>query len=116
VVGIGVDMVDVARFGIVLGRTPALLERLFTPAEQAVTALESRAARFAAKEALAKVLGAPPGLRWHDAEIVAGQDHRPRLAVRGTVADAAEAAGIRHWHLSLSHDGGMAIAMVVGES
>jgi holo-[acyl-carrier protein] synthase len=116
VVGIGVDMVDVARFGTVLSRTPALLERLFTPAEQAVTAVESRAVRFAAKEALAKVLGAPPGLRWHDAEVVTGPDHRPRLTVRGTVADAAGAAGIRHWHLSLSHDGGMAIAMVVGES
>jgi holo-[acyl-carrier protein] synthase len=116
VVGIGVDIVDVARFGTVLARTPALLDRLFTPAEQQVTAPESRAARFAAKEAVAKVLGAPPGLRWHDAEVVTGPDRRPRLVVRGTVADAAGAAGIRHWHLSLSHDGGMAIAMVVGES
>jgi holo-[acyl-carrier protein] synthase len=116
VVGIGVDIVDVARFGTVLARTPALLDRLFTPAEQASTALESRAARFAAKEAVAKVLGAPQGLRWHDAEIIAGPDRRPRLVVRGTVADAAEGAGIRHWHLSLSHDGGMAVAMVVGET
>jgi holo-[acyl-carrier protein] synthase len=116
VVGIGVDIVDVARFGTVLARTPSLLERLFTPAEQHVTALESRAARFAAKEAVAKVLGAPPGLRWHDAEVVTGADRRPQLVVRGTVADAAGAVGIRHWHLSLSHDGGMAIAMVVGES
>ena len=116
VVGIGVDVVDVVRFGTVLARTPALLGRLFTPSEQAVTALESRAARFAAKEAVAKVLGAPPGLRWHDAEVVAGPDRRPLLLVRGTVADAAGVVGIRHWHLSLSHDGGMAIAMVVGES
>jgi holo-[acyl-carrier protein] synthase len=116
VIGIGVDIVDVTRFGTVLARTPALLDRLFTPAERNVAALESRAARFAAKEAIAKVLGAPKGLRWHDAEVVTGEDRRPRLVVRGTVADAAAALGVRQWHVSLSHDGGMAIAMVVGES
>ena len=61
IVGVGIDVVDVARFGTTLERTPALLERLFTPAERAM-ALNSRAARFAAKEALAKALGAPAGM------------------------------------------------------
>jgi holo-[acyl-carrier protein] synthase len=116
VIGIGVDIVDVQRFGLVTARTPRLLDRLFTPEERAVTRPESRAARFAAKEAVAKVLGAPGGLRWHDAEIESGPRGRPRLVVRGTVADAAQEQGIRQWHLSLSHDGGMAVAMVVAES
>ena len=69
IVGIGIDVVDVERFGQTLERTPALRDRLFTPAEAALP-LASLAARFAAKEALAKALGAPAGLQWHDCEIV----------------------------------------------
>lgn len=60
IVGIGVDVVDVARFEATLARTPALRGRLFTAAESTL-ATESLAARFAAKEAVAKALGAPPG-------------------------------------------------------
>jgi holo-[acyl-carrier protein] synthase len=115
VVGIGVDIVDVARFGTVLARTPALLDRLFTPAEQQVTAPESRAARFAAKEAVAKALGAPGDLHWHDAEVTVGEHGRPHLEVRGTVAGRAAQLGVTCWHLSLSHDGGIASAVVVAE-
>ncbi len=58
IVGIGIDVVDVERFGLTLERTPALRDRLFTPAEAALP-LASLAARFAAKEALAKALGSP---------------------------------------------------------
>ena len=76
---------------------------------------ESLAARFAAKEAVAKALGAPAGLRWHDCEVVTDPDGRPWLTVSGTVAAAAAERGIARWHLSLSHDGGIASAMVVAE-
>jgi holo-[acyl-carrier protein] synthase len=69
VVGVGIDVVDVARFGESLDRTPGLRERLFTPGE-ATHRLASLAARFAAKEAVAKALGAPVGMAWHDAEVV----------------------------------------------
>ena len=69
IVGVGIDVVDIARLEQALERTPTLRERLFTPAE-ATLPLASLAARFAAKEALAKALGAPGGLSWQDAEVV----------------------------------------------
>jgi len=115
VIGVGVDVVDVDRFATVLRRTPALAERLFTPAERAVGAPERLAARFAAKEALAKALGAPKGLAWHDAEVIRAGDGRPSLRVTGTVERAAAARGVRAWQISLSHDGGVAIAIVIAD-
>lgn len=114
VVGVGVDVVDVARFARAAERTPRLLGRLLTDAEQAVHRPERLAARFAAKEALAKALGVPAGLQWHDAEVVS-DGGRPRFALRGTVAAAAAGLGATAWHLSLSHDAGIATAFVVLE-
>ena len=114
IIGVGIDVVDIDRFGASLERTKGLRERLFTPAE-ADRHLASLAARFAAKEALAKALGAPVGLAWHDAEVVSEDTGRPLLDVRGTVAARAEALGVRHLHLSLSHDAGIASAVVVLE-
>lgn len=113
--GVGIDVVDVARFAASLERTPRLRERLFTEEERKLPVL-SLAARFAAKEALAKVLGAPPGLRWTDAEVLRRSSGRPELQVRGTVAEAAARLGITVWHVSLSHDGGIATAVVIGET
>ncbi|HEX6968990.1 MAG TPA: holo-ACP synthase [Micromonosporaceae bacterium] len=120
IVAVGIDVVLVERFAQALARTPLLADRLFTEAERhtgsgAPRSAESLAARFAAKEAVAKALGAPAGLRWHDCEIVSDQDGRPWLTTSGTVAAAAVERGIRRWHLSLSHDGGIASAMVVAE-
>ncbi|WP_448641123.1 holo-ACP synthase [Geodermatophilus sp. URMC 63] len=120
IIGVGIDVVPVARFAESLVRTPGLRDRLFTEAEQRTPSggnrtPESLAARFAAKEALAKALGAPASLRWHDAEVVVGDRGRPHLDVRGTVAERAAALGISTWHLSLSHDGGIASAVVVAE-
>ncbi|QIM21655.1 holo-ACP synthase [Phycicoccus sp. HDW14] len=114
IVGVGIDVVDVARFGATLERTPALGDRLFTEVERHLP-LNSRAARFAAKEALAKALGAPVGLHWHDAEVTRGEDRRPAFTLRGTVAAAVAAQGITSIHVSLSHDAGIASAVVVAE-
>ncbi|WP_121256829.1 holo-ACP synthase [Nocardioides ferulae] len=115
VIGVGIDVVGIDRFAETLERTPALRQRLFTEAE-AARPLMSLAARFAAKEALAKALGAPQGLAWHDCEVVNESSGRPRLLLRGTVAAAVEAAGAAHVHLSLSHDAGVASAVVILES
>jgi len=114
VIGIGVDIVDLSRFTTSIERTPQLAARLFTDAERG-SAAASLAAIFAAKEAIAKALGAPTGLQWHDAEIRHESSGRPYLVVTGTVAEAAAALGIVRWHLSLSHDAGAAIAMVIAE-
>jgi holo-[acyl-carrier protein] synthase len=116
IVGVGVDVVEVARLERALSRTPSLADRLFTEAERRSGRPEQLAARFAAKEATAKALGAPGGLRWRDAEVVVEDSGRPRLLVHGGVAEEAEAQGIRTWHLSMSHDGGIATAVVVAES
>jgi holo-[acyl-carrier protein] synthase len=120
IVGVGIDVVPVARFAESLERTPALRDRLFTPAEQTTPSgtartAESLAARFAAKEAVAKALGAPAGLRWHHVEVTVGERGRPHLEVRDTVAARAAELGVTGWHLSLSHDGGIASAVVVAE-
>ena len=103
-----------------LARRPGLADRLFSAAEQRNAADVPRnpaslAARFAAKEAVAKALGSPGGMNWQDCEIVTDPSGAPSLRVTGTVARVADARGISTWHLSLSHDGGLAIAMVVAE-
>ena len=115
IVGVGIDVCDVRRFGESVSRRPSMVARLFTAAE-AAKPLASQAARFAAKEALAKALGAPSGLSWHDAEIVTDAEGRPAFAITGTVAERAAALGIATIHLSLSHDAGIASAVVVCEA
>jgi holo-[acyl-carrier protein] synthase len=114
IVGVGIDVVDIARFAGSLERTPGLAVRLFTESERGLHP-RSLAARFAAKEALAKALGAPRGLKWTDAEVRRASDGRPSLHVEGTVAAAATRLGVDSWHVSLSHDGGVAVAVVIAE-
>lgn len=114
VIGVGIDVVDIERFGESLLRTAGLRDRLFTP-EEVRRPLASLAARFAAKEALAKALDAPGGLSWHDAEVVTEGSGRPVLTLRGTVRARADVLGVRTVHLSLSHDAGIASAIVMLE-
>lgn len=121
IVAVGIDVVLVERFARALTRTPLLADRLFTEGERTTVSgnprsAESLAARFAAKEAVAKALGAPSGLHWHDCEVVSDPDGRPWLTVAGTVAAVAADRGVARWHLSLSHDGGIASAIVVAEA
>ncbi len=114
VIGVGIDVVDIDRFVQSLERTPSLRSRLFTDAE-ASRPPASLAARFAAKEAIAKALGAPAGLAWHDAEVVKEEGGRPRFLLTGTVLASAHGLGAHDVHLSLSHDAGIASAIVVLE-
>jgi holo-[acyl-carrier protein] synthase len=114
IVGVGIDVVDIARFVAALLRTPRLAERLFTESERAHPPA-SLAARFAAKEALAKALGAPVGLRWADATVTKDDAGRPSLVVTGTVAARVAELGVSSLHLSMSHDAGIASAVVVAE-
>lgn len=118
VVGVGVDLVDTTRFRAALVRSPRLEQRVFSAREldqvrSGPGRVASLAARWAAKEAVAKVLIDCSGLSWHDCEVLSGSRGAPELHLSGTVHAAARAAGIGGWHLSLSHDGDMAIAFVV---
>ena len=114
ILGLGIDVVAIARFEEALERSPGFLERVFTPAEREL-GTASLAARWAAKEALAKALGAPGGMSWQDCEIARIEGGAPVLSVRGTVAARAAALGITGFHVSLSHDAGIASAVVIGE-
>ncbi len=122
IVGIGVDLVDVARFEHRLATTPRLLPRLFAQSEQVKGGrpmpLRSLAGRFAAKEALIKALGDSGGVpwRWCDLRVVADDSGDPGFELVGTSRQIADAQGIRAIHLSMSHDSGLAIAYVVTES
>jgi len=120
IIGVGIDVAEIERFRVSLERTPGLAQRLFLEGELLLPSGERRgvaslAARFAAKEALAKALGAPGGLLWTDAEVCVEDSGRPWLRVTGTVAARAEELGVRSWHVSLSHDAGVASAVVVAE-
>ncbi|WP_406862570.1 holo-ACP synthase [Streptomyces sp. HUAS MG47] len=120
IIGVGIDVAEIDRFGASLERTPGLLQRLFVQRELYLDSGERRgtaslAVRFAAKEAVAKALGAPAGLHWTDAEVYVEESGQPRLRVRGTVAARAAELGVKNWHVSLSHDAGVASAVVIAE-
>lgn len=116
--GVGLDIVGVPRFAAALERTPELLTRLFTDAERVTRSGAPRrpvslAARFAAKEAAAKAVGAPSGWGWHDCEVVSGPDGRPSLRITGVLAQTAATLGVVGWQVSLTHDADIAAAIVV---
>jgi holo-[acyl-carrier protein] synthase len=109
--GIGIDVVDIKRFQESLDRTPALAEKLFT-ANELQKPIQGLAARFAAKEALYKALSAENSLQWHEAEVISHENGKPDFLFRGKIADLVDGAKV---HLSLSHDAGIASAMVIVE-
>jgi holo-[acyl-carrier protein] synthase len=114
IVGIGIDVCQVARFETAAARE-GLLERVFTPSERD-TSLQRMAGRFAAKEAFAKALGAPTGLVWTDVEVRKDDDGKPYFTYAGTVAELVARRGISSVHLSITHDAGIAAAVVVCEA
>jgi holo-[acyl-carrier protein] synthase len=120
VLGIGVDVVDLARFERALTRTPNLRARLFTEKEQRqgdrALSLRSLAGRFAAKEALIKALGDSTGVHWHDMQVISDETGNPSFELHNAAESIAQARGVGTIHLSMSHDAGIAIAYVVAES
>ncbi len=118
-VGVGVDIVDVARFALVLERHPRLAERLFTEDERrdARSRPERLAARFAAKEAVLKALcvgiGAVP---WHSIEIRSEPSGAPTVLLHGVAASLATRSGVGRLHVSLTHTSVTAAAFVVASS
>jgi holo-[acyl-carrier protein] synthase len=126
VVGVGVDLVDVDRFRRVLARRPGLAGRIFTEGERAdagrmTDPAQRLAARFAAKEAVMKALGHGIGaFALHDVEVVRAPGSgatrgAPSLRVTAGAAALAERCGVDRWHVSLSHTGQVAMAVVVAE-
>ena len=119
--GIGIDAVDVERFRRTLARRPGMRQRLFTPVELAYVApkaddVPSLAGRFAAREAVMKSLGLGLGaFGFHEVWVERADSGAPSLAFAGKALDLARQAGVRHWHLSLTHSDLVAVAYVVAE-
>lgn len=131
IAGVGIDLVDLARFAELLAEPgTAFAEKTFTAQERAAAAArpsrapaQHLAARYAAKEAFVKALSSalspsplPRALAdLTEIEVVSDDEHRPQLALRGRLRTLAEQAGVRTIHVSLTHEGAMAAAVVVVE-
>ncbi|MFY0522068.1 holo-ACP synthase [Archangium gephyra] len=118
ILGLGMDICAVARIQRILDgpRAERFLERVYTQAERALCgaradAASAYAARFAAKEALVKALGAPPGLTWQDMEVVR-EGGPPRFRLSGVALAEMEKRGAEAF-LALTHDAGVAAATVI---
>ena len=114
ILGIGTDLCSIARLAEAIERTPNLKTRLFATGEFDLP-INSLAARFAAKEALAKALGDPSKLVWNEIEIANNQLGKPEFVFHGATATYINSLSCRV-HLSLSHELELASAMVVVEA
>jgi holo-[acyl-carrier protein] synthase len=120
ITGIGVDVCSIERMAKSLERHGARFfgricsddERADLGARDAATFL---AGRFATKEAFAKALDGAPGVGWHEVRVRRLSNGRPILELRGKALESAHRAGARRWHVSISHDAGVAVAVVVLE-
>ena len=121
VVGLGVDIVEIARIdGVIERQGQAFLDRIFSAAEQAYCrphrhAARCYAARFAAKEAVAKAFGTGIGaqLGWLDMELRRRTTGEPFVVLHGTGAETARQRGIAEILVSLSHSEHYAVANAI---
>ncbi|MGC9393342.1 MAG: holo-ACP synthase [Anaerolineae bacterium] len=118
----GVDLVDISRIEQLLQHFgEKFLARVYTPEEVRYSRGRPAelAARFAAKEAVAKALGvgvrilSPAGIGWHEVETLNEAGGKPYVILHGRARALAEAQALTEWAVSLSHDGGIAIAFAV---
>jgi holo-[acyl-carrier protein] synthase len=119
IVGLGTDLVEVARFRLAMQRRAKLAERLFSEAEREYAfrqkdPAKSLAARFGAKEAVMKAMGV--GLwkfKFRDVEVVRARSGAPSIALLGRAAELADERGVVGWHLSLTHTDTTALAVAI---
>lgn len=124
IVGLGIDVVDVARFRRLLARHgDRARRRLFTEPElvacdERIDSDDCLAGRFAAKEAALKALGSGkvPEMRWTDLEVKCAASGEPSLLLHGAAEKRADEKGVDRVWVSLSHDAGLACAVVVLEA
>lgn len=116
----GIDIVDISRIEKSIGRTDAFVRKCFTGNEISYCEglapsrrIESYAGRFAAKEAASKALGTgimSEGISLLDLEIITDEKGAPELVLHGKAKQKAESMGIFSKSVSISHDGGYAVA------
>ena len=123
IAGIGVDIVDIARIQALLDRYgERFLRRVFTEAESAyamrgANKAERLAGRFAVKESVMKALGTgkTQGILWRDVETVRGRFGKPEVRLHGQAVKWFKLRGGAGVHVSITHDGGTAVAFVILE-
>jgi len=121
IVGIGVDIVSVERFTRQARRSPGMLHRVFRESELvgesgSVLGWPALAARFAAKEAAAKALGASIAFDWHDFSVAPDPAGAAALELSGRGAAEARRLGVASWRLSLVHTAGLAFATAIAQA
>ena len=122
--GIGVDIEEISHLRQAAERTPALLEKIFTPDEldyclqkSKEGAFASLTARFAAKEAFYKALGSTAGsFSWQEVEVIKLDNGQPQLRLSGQAEAYTREEGIVNIQLSLSHSKTMATALIILET
>jgi holo-[acyl-carrier protein] synthase len=120
IVGIGLDVCSIERMRRALERHgERFFNRICSPSEREdltgrdqATALSGR---FAVKEAFAKALDGAPGVGWHEVEVRRGTSGRPRLELKGKALAMVQEAGADRWHVTITHDAGIASAVVILE-
>jgi holo-[acyl-carrier protein] synthase len=120
IVGVGLDVCSIERMRRALerhgerffARICSANERKDLEGRDRATAL---AGRFAAKEAFAKAMDGAPGVGWHEVEVRRAENGRPRLELQGSALALAAKLGVTRWHVTITHDAGIAAAVVILE-
>lgn len=120
IVGLGIDVCSIERMRRALerhgdrffGRICSPQEREDLTGRDVATAL---AGRFAVKEAFAKALDGARGVGWHEVQVRRATSGRPILELSGNATKAVEKVGANAWHVSITHDAGVAVAVVILE-
>jgi len=119
IVGLGVDICEIARMERALARHPTMRERVFTPSEIAycdskARPAESYAGRFAAREATIKALGGYRGKRWQDISVGRAPTGAPSIVLGGEAKRRADSLGIDRVLITFTHEKTNAVAFAIG--
>ena len=122
ILGLGVDICEIARMERALSRHPTMRERVFTPEEIAycdtkARPSESYAGRFAVREAVVKALGGYRGRRWQDISVARHASGAPTIALTGNAKQRADVLGVTRVLITFTHEktNAVAFALAVGE-
>jgi holo-[acyl-carrier protein] synthase len=118
ILGLGVDICEIARMERALERHPTMRARVFTPEEIAycdakARPAESYAGRFAAREAVIKALGGYRGRRWQDVSVARHPSGAPSIALTGNAKERADALGVSRILITFTHERTNAVAFAV---
>jgi len=121
ILGLGVDICEIARMERALARHPTMRDRVFTPEERAycdskARPAESYAGRFAAREAVIKALGGYRGRGWRDISVARSPSGAPEIRLRGNAKARADDIGVARVLVSFTHERANAVAFAVAVS